>query len=160
MSVRTLFAAALTYAVLALAQISFAIDSDQVIDPNRSAESGEESGSGVGGILTGDSATSGALITLVGYSVVIAAVAVVVWFFVKNGIGRRSFSKNAGKLKIAETRMLGNRQFLSVVEYGDQKILIGVGPGKIDYLTTLQNGGTEFPEVDNPGFVSEEGGRG
>ena len=40
-------------------------------------------------------------------------------------------------------RSLGNRQFLLVVGYEEQRFLLGVTPGKIDYLCTLDStGGT------------------
>lgn len=160
MSFRTLFAALLTAVALMLCPVTFAIDADQVIDPSRSsAEAGSES-SAMQGILSGNTASSGALITLVGYAVVLGALAVAVWYLFKSGFMRKSFKKGEGKLKIAETRMLGNRQFISVVEYDNQKILIGVGPGKIDYLTTLQNSSGEFPQIDTPMLEVEQGGRG
>jgi flagellar protein FliO/FliZ len=55
------------------------------------------------------------------------------------------------KLVISETRTLGNRQFLIVAEYENRKMLLGVCPGRIDYLATLSGGGdetfsTELPE--------------
>ena len=51
------------------------------------------------------------------------------------------------KLEISETRMLGNRQFLVVAAYEDRKILIGVCPGRIDYLCTLAGAEPEFPNI-------------
>lgn len=56
-------------------------------------------------------------------------------------------AKGARKLQISETRMLGNRQFLVVAEYEDRKMLIGVCPGRIDYLATLSAPEAEFPDV-------------
>jgi flagellar protein FliO/FliZ len=50
--------------------------------------------------------------------------------------------KNAAmdrKLKILETRPLGNRQYLLVVGYEDSRMLLGVTPGKIDYLCPLDS---------------------
>ncbi|MBL9215138.1 MAG: flagellar biosynthetic protein FliO [Opitutaceae bacterium] len=41
------------------------------------------------------------------------------------------------KLAIAETRSLGNRQHLVVAEYEGRKFLLGVCPGRIDLLTSL-----------------------
>jgi flagellar protein FliO/FliZ len=41
------------------------------------------------------------------------------------------------KLSVVETRSLGNRQYLIVANYGDQKFLLGVCPGKIDMLSVL-----------------------
>lgn len=55
--------------------------------------------------------------------------------------------KGARKLQISETRMLGNRQFLVVAEYEDRKMLLGVCPGRIDYLATLGGAEVEFPDV-------------
>jgi flagellar protein FliO/FliZ len=55
--------------------------------------------------------------------------------------------KGARKLQISETRMLGNRQFLIVAEYEDRKMLLGVCPGRIDYLATLGAAEPEFPDV-------------
>ena len=55
--------------------------------------------------------------------------------------------KGVRKLEISETRMLGSRQFLVVAEYEDRKILLGVCPGRIDYLCTLGGSETEFPSV-------------
>ena len=56
--------------------------------------------------------------------------------------------KGVRKLQISETRMLGNRQFLIVAEYEDRKMLIGVCPGRIDYLATLGTAEPEFPGVE------------
>ncbi len=44
---------------------------------------------------------------------------------------------DSGVLRIKETRMLGNKQFLVVVEHQDRKMLLGVGPGFISYLCPL-----------------------
>ncbi len=42
------------------------------------------------------------------------------------------------KLAIAETKSLGNRQFLVVAMYDDKKYLLSVCPGRIDLLTQLE----------------------
>ena len=42
------------------------------------------------------------------------------------------------KLAIAETKSLGNRQYLVVATYEDKKYLLGVCPGRIDLLTPLE----------------------
>lgn len=161
MSFRKPYAALFSFVALAFCQIAFPIDSDAVIDPNRSGGEAVEdkAASSLQGVFTGDSASSGALITFIGYAVIIGALAVVVWYLFKSGFMRKPFAKGEGKLKIAETRMLGNRQFISVVEYGEQKILIGVGPGKIDYLTTLQNVSGDFPQIEDPAPEMSLGGR-
>ncbi|HYC72662.1 MAG TPA: flagellar biosynthetic protein FliO, partial [Opitutaceae bacterium] len=43
------------------------------------------------------------------------------------------------KLVIAETRSLGNRQYLVVADYEGRKLLLGVCPGRIDLLTKLED---------------------
>ncbi len=55
--------------------------------------------------------------------------------------------KGERKLQISETRMLGNRQFLVVAEYEGRKMLLGVCPGRIDYLSTLVGAESEFPDI-------------
>jgi flagellar protein FliO/FliZ len=42
------------------------------------------------------------------------------------------------KLAIAETKSLGNRQYLVVASYDDRKYLLGVCPGRIELLTPLE----------------------
>ncbi len=58
-------------------------------------------------------------------------------------------------LRLNETRMLGNKQFLVVVEYGGQKMLLGVGPGFIEHLcyldSSLSEDGAAVPEF-RPGL--------
>lgn len=73
----------------------------------------------------------------VGYVIALLALAGGAFYLIKRGSLPRPFTKNEGKLRVLETRMLGNRQFLVVVEYDDTKMLVGVCPGRIDYLTPL-----------------------
>jgi flagellar protein FliO/FliZ len=56
-------------------------------------------------------------------------------------------AKGPRKLDISETRMLGNRQFLIVAEYENRKMLLGVCPGRIEYLCTLAGAEPEFPQL-------------
>ena len=63
-------------------------------------------------------------------------------WFMRNGVAFfRGQPKGVRRLNISETRMLGNRQFLVVAEYDDKKMLLGVCPGRIDYLCRV--GGKE-----------------
>ena len=41
-------------------------------------------------------------------------------------------------LKVEETKPLGNRQFLVVASYEGQKFLLGVVPGRIEFLSALR----------------------
>jgi flagellar protein FliO/FliZ len=59
-------------------------------------------------------------------------------YFLKNGFNfLPPKNKGARKLNVAETRMLGNRQFLVVAEYEGRKMLLGVCPGRIELLSDL-----------------------
>ena len=65
-------------------------------------------------------------------------------YLTRNGFGiMTQKSKGERKLVISETRTLGNRQFLIVAEYENRKMLLGVCPGRIDYLSTLAGGSDE-----------------
>lgn len=57
---------------------------------------------------------------------------------------RPAGGKIARKLVISETRSLGGRQYLVVAEYEEKKMLLGVCPGRIDYLSTLAGGDESF----------------
>lgn len=82
-------------------------------------------------------ASSGGLATAAGMVVVFGLLVGGAWLLIRRGSLPRPFTKAEGRLKVLETRMLGNRQFLLVVEYEDAKMLVGVCPGRIDYLTPL-----------------------
>lgn len=70
------------------------------------------------------------------------------FFLLRNGVAIfQPKLKGERKLHISETRMLGNRQFLVVAQYEDRKVLLGVCPGRIDYLCTLAGGEPEFPKI-------------
>jgi flagellar biogenesis protein FliO len=80
------------------------------------------------------------------YFVLLVSIAGVGLYFLKNGLPLRG--PRAGgvrKLEIREMRALGNRQFLLVVEYEEHRMLLGVTPGKIDYLCPLDGPGGSAP---------------
>jgi len=87
-------------------------------------------------------------VTILGYLIILGGLGVAAWYLFKRGVIRKPFSSSEGKLKVAESRMLGNRQYIMVVEYEEKKILLGVGPGKIDYLTSLDGYRSEFPKIE------------
>ena len=87
-------------------------------------------------------------INLLGFFIIVAGFAVVGWYLFRKGVLRKPGGSSEGKLKVVENRMLGNRQYLMVVEYEENKILLGVGPGKIDYLTTLSAYKAGFPQIE------------
>jgi flagellar biogenesis protein FliO len=77
---------------------------------------------------------------LLGYITLLAAVAGAAIYLIKFGIPlHRNRSKEERKLQVHEMRPLGNRQFLIVVGYEDTRMLLGVTPGKIDYLCPLDS---------------------
>jgi len=61
------------------------------------------------------------------------------WLFWKNR-GQVAGRSAKGKLSVVETRSLGNRQYLVVAAYGQQKFLIGVCVGRISLLSPLDEG--------------------
>ena len=81
--------------------------------------------------------SSGGLSQAVAYVVVLGLLVGGAWLLVKRGSLPKPFARSEGRLKVLETKMLGNRQFLMVVEYEDAKMLLGVCQGRIDYLTPL-----------------------
>ncbi len=64
------------------------------------------------------------------------------YYLLRRQAGFTTVSKGPRKLVVSESRSLGNRQFLVVVEYENERILLGVTPGKIDYLCPLPMGAT------------------
>lgn len=55
--------------------------------------------------------------------------------------------REARKLAIAETRTLGNRQYLVVADYDGRKFLLGVCPGRIELLVPLND---DAPRAKTP----------
>ncbi|MFM8831767.1 MAG: flagellar biosynthetic protein FliO, partial [Spartobacteria bacterium] len=76
------------------------------------------------------------------YITLLAALAGAAVYLIKFGIPlHRNRSKEERKLQVLEMRPLGNRQFLIVVGYEETRMLLGVTPGKIDYLCPLDSPG-------------------
>jgi len=74
------------------------------------------------------------------------------WYYSKKGGVVLGKLASPGELRIRETKGLGNRQFLVVVEYGEQRMLLGVAPGVINHLCYLENPEslTSADAVDSP----------
>jgi flagellar protein FliO/FliZ len=95
-------------------------------------------------------ATGGGTFQLAIYFVLLVALLGGGVYVMRNGLGfLQPKPKGPRKLDISETRMLGNRQFLIVAEYEQRKMLIGVCPGRIDYLCTLSGAEPEFPRISS-----------
>jgi flagellar biogenesis protein FliO len=77
---------------------------------------------------------------MLGYTVLVACLAFLSYYFIKHGLPLyRARNNEEKKLHVLEMKSLGNRQFLLVVGYEDQRLLLGVTPGKIDYLCPLDS---------------------
>jgi flagellar protein FliO/FliZ len=76
---------------------------------------------------------------MLGYLTLFAALAGVGLYFLKFGLPLRKGLNSDRKLLVLETRPLGNKQYLLVVGYEDTRMLLGVTPGKIDYLCPLDS---------------------
>ena len=80
---------------------------------------------------------------VLGYLTLLAALLGAALYFLKFGLPMmRKGSLTDRKLQVLETRPLGNRQYLLVVGYEDSRMLLGVTPGKIDYLCPLDSPST------------------
>jgi flagellar protein FliO/FliZ len=80
---------------------------------------------------------------MLGYLTLFAALAGGAVYFLKFGLPlARKGATAERRLNILETRPLGNRQYLLVVSYDDTRMLLGVTPGKIDYLCPLDSSST------------------
>ena len=67
------------------------------------------------------------------------------FYLLRRQTGFTPVGKGHRKLMVSESRSLGNRQFLVVVEYESERVLLGVTPGKIDYLCPLPIKGPVSP---------------
>jgi flagellar protein FliO/FliZ len=82
----------------------------------------------------------GSGISLLGYllTILVLAGAGLTVLFRGGGLGAfRGAAKGARKLNVEETRALGHRQYLVVAEYEGRRFLLGVCPGRIEYLSGL-----------------------
>ena len=125
------------------------LDESTVVYP-KNAPAGEidDSSSPYADLVSEGSSPAGMFVTIFGYLIILGGMAVAAWYLFKRGVLRKPFANKEGKLKVAESRMLGNRQYIMVVAYEDKKILLGVGPGRIDYLTSLDGYRNDFPNLE------------
>jgi flagellar protein FliO/FliZ len=73
--------------------------------------------------------------TVVGALVLVAGG---VWFLARSRASKSGGGVSLSALKVEETKPLGNRQFLVVASYEGQKFLLGVVPGRIEFLSALR----------------------
>lgn len=83
------------------------------------------------------------LIKIIGFLVLLSGGACLLVRFLKGGslqgLGLGLAKAKASQLQIKETRLLGNKQFLLVVEYEGQKMLLGTSPNGLQYLCKLDS---------------------
>ena len=97
---------------------------------------------------------------MLGYLTFFAALAGGVLYFIKFGLPLRKGLTSDRKLQVLETRPLGNKQYLLVIGYEDTRLLLGVTPGKIDYLCPLDSStapadfSTMMGSIDNKAPIS------
>lgn len=107
-----------------LAVLAAAAEDDRVLFPGRSAPAPAPA-----------SGSSWSSATLVAGLLLAAAGGWLLW----RGRHQVARTGDARALAIAETRPLGNRQYLVVAAYEDKKFLLGVCPGRIDLLARLHD---------------------
>lgn len=56
----------------------------------------------------------------------------------RRGRGSGPGGRDLRHLAVEETKSLGNRQYLVVAAYDNQRFLIGVCPGRVEFLTKLE----------------------
>jgi len=84
----------------------------------------------------GKSPLKGLIVSLVLLLVLLGCV----FFLYKKGYIGKLRNTSVGRLKIKDQLMLGNRQFLLVVEYESREVLVGIGPGFIRHVCDLDGG--------------------
>lgn len=60
------------------------------------------------------------------------------------------YGGNSRLLRIQESCMVGTRQFMVVAAYGNERVLVGVSPGKIEFLCKLNAGEKAAPPPGEP----------
>jgi flagellar protein FliO/FliZ len=112
---------------LFLAPLARAADTD-IIYPRSSPESASPTPA------TKPAANGNSLVLMVA---VIAAGGGAYYLWKQRRHGGFKLNKVSQKLVLDETKSLGNRQFIVVASYENQKFLLGVCPGRIELLTRL-----------------------
>jgi flagellar protein FliO/FliZ len=99
--------------------------------------------------------SSGSVFTMLfGLVAVLAVMAAVAWLFKRMGLAN-SLGGNA-VAKVVGGVSVGTRERVMVVEVGDQWIVVGVAPGRVNALATLprQEGVAAQPDSAGPAFAS------
>jgi flagellar protein FliO/FliZ len=78
--------------------------------------------------------SAGALQAILGFAAVLVVMAALAWLVRRFGLGR---TMNNSPVKIVGGVSVGGRERVLVVEAGDQWIVLGVAPGRVNALTTI-----------------------
>ena len=123
--------------------------------PAAALAQGQSSSSGSLVFSGAPTAGAGSMIQMLGYVLaIVMIVGAVIAFFLRSGglLGIRLGAKTNRKLQLQETWMLGHKQFLAVVDYEGRKMLLGVCPGRIDYLCPLEGNEDAVGTENAPDF--------
>ena len=123
--------------------------------PAAAVAQGQSSSSGSLVFSGAPTAGAGSMIQMFGYVLaIVMIVGAVIAFFLRSGglLGIRLGAKTNRKLQLQETWMLGHKQFLAVVDYEGRKMLLGVCPGRIDYLCPLEGNEDAVGTENAPDF--------
>jgi len=133
--------------------------------PAAALAQGQSSSSGSLVFSGAPTAGAGSMIQMLGYVLaIVMIVGAVIAFFLRSGglLGIRLGAKTNRKLQLQETWMLGHKQFLAVVDYEGRKMLLGVCPGRIDYLCPLEGNEDAVGTENAPDFqqmLARRGGK-
>lgn len=118
-----------------------AIDDDLVIDPSRT---GSETTSNT---VLAELESGPSFGVVVAYLGLFCGAGYFVWRYIKKGSLSPARPDGSNGIHITDTKSLGNRQYLVVVECDEQRMLVGVGQGFINHLCFL-DGTRQLAEED------------
>ena len=84
---------------------------------------------------------------VVGLLVVVAAIVALAWVMKRFN---RFQSSAGGVLKVVDGLALGTRERVVLVQVGEEQVLVGVAPGRVEALHVLAHPVTVTPRVDRP----------
>ncbi len=99
-----------------------------------------------------ESAGSGLIWSVYLFLFMLVVLAGIFIYLKRGGVNLKGLGDQGG-LKIKETKTLGNKQFLVVVEYESKKVLLGIGPGMMTHLCDLDS---PTKSDDFEGYLSEK----
>ena len=77
--------------------------------------------------------------------VVLGALMAIVWFLKRMGLARTG---GVGVARVVGGVSVGNRERVLVIEIADQWVVVGVGPGRVNALTTMPRKDVAAPTIE------------